>query len=274
MTIEAAFSATSYESMLGSLLAYCTAISRLSTIIPRPAASTAHMNLSALKSLPFRSYIISLHRPGNGFGAQCVIIGWLARQMTGFSFVGLVAFPNLCRHYSSAHYSALWRTASMSDGEASAAMPLPACSRRFLRRSPFLASHARCWRCLLMTGTISSTKPSDADARARLAPPDLPSVHAITALISTTVATDRPAVGGLLIQIIGALLAFALTAAVPCRPGHRHLFHAPARQIRSVPPANKRLFERLHGGAMHRPATRCGPPSSSPGSARWPEEVC
>ena len=53
------------------------------------------MNLSALKSPPFRSYVISLHLALNGFWAQRVIIGWLAWEMTGSAgFVGLVAFLN------------------------------------------------------------------------------------------------------------------------------------------------------------------------------------
>ena len=33
------------------------------------------MNLSALKSPPFRSYVVSLHLAINGFWAQRVIIG-------------------------------------------------------------------------------------------------------------------------------------------------------------------------------------------------------
>ena len=53
------------------------------------------MNLSALKSPPFRSYVVSLHLALNGFWAQRVIIGWLAWEMTGSAgFVGLVAFLN------------------------------------------------------------------------------------------------------------------------------------------------------------------------------------
>ena len=53
------------------------------------------MNLSALKSPPFRSYVVSLHLALNGFWAQRVIIGWLAWDMTGSAgFVGLVAFLN------------------------------------------------------------------------------------------------------------------------------------------------------------------------------------
>ena len=58
-----------------------------------PAAD--FMNLSALKSPPFRRYVASLHLALNGFWAQRVIIGWLAWDMTGSaSFVGLVAFLN------------------------------------------------------------------------------------------------------------------------------------------------------------------------------------
>ena len=47
------------------------------------------MNLSALKSPPFRSYVLSLHLALTGFWAQRVIIGWLAWEMTGSAgFVG------------------------------------------------------------------------------------------------------------------------------------------------------------------------------------------
>ena len=53
------------------------------------------MNLIALRSPPFRSYILSLHLALNGFWAQRVIMGWLAWVLTGSpSFVGLVAFLN------------------------------------------------------------------------------------------------------------------------------------------------------------------------------------
>ena len=53
------------------------------------------MNVVALKSPPFRSYIFSLHIALNGFWAQRVIIGWLAWVLTDSpSFVGLVAFLN------------------------------------------------------------------------------------------------------------------------------------------------------------------------------------
>ena len=53
------------------------------------------MNLVALQSSSFRSYIFSLHIALNGFWAQRVIIGWLAWVLTGSpSFVGFVAFLN------------------------------------------------------------------------------------------------------------------------------------------------------------------------------------
>ena len=211
------------------------------------------MNLSALKSPPFRSYIISLHLALNGFWAQRVIIGWLAWQMTGSaSFVGLVAFLNfvptlfvsplfgvvadridvrwgsICSYAAAGMLSALFATITILGG-----------------LTPVLLALFS-----LMTGTISSTNhPMRMSLTPRLAPAeDLPSVVAITALNFNMSRLIGPAVGGLLIQIIGAPLAFALTAATYAAPVTAIYFMRPRdRSAPSRPPTSGYLNQLLDG---------------------------
>ena len=175
------------------------------------------MNLSALKSPPFRSYIVSLHLALNGFWAQRVIIGWLAWDLTGSAgFVGLVAFLNF---FPTLFVSPLFgvfadridvrRGSILSYALAGAFSGLFAAMCILASPSAFLLALFS-----LVTGVISSANhPMRLSLTPRLAPAvDLPSVVAITSLNFNLSRLTGPALGGLLIQIIGAPHAFAVTA--------------------------------------------------------------
>ena len=200
--------------------------------------STARMNLSALKSPPFRSYVVSLHIALNGFWAQRVIMGWLAWEMTGSaSFVGLVAFLNfvptlfvsplfgvvadridvrlgsICSYATAGTLSGIFAAISILGGLTPALLALFS----------------------LLTGTVSSTNhPMRMSLTPRLAPArDLPSVVAITALNFNLSRLIGPVIGGFLIQSVGAPHAFAITAATYVAPVTAIFFMRPRE--RSAP---------------------------------------
>ena len=181
------------------------------------------MNLSALKSPPFRSYVVSLHLALNGFWAQRVIIGWLAWEMTGAAgFVGLVAFLNF---FPTLFVSPLFgvfadridvrKGSILSYALAGILSALFAGLCIFGSPTPVLLALFS-----FVTGVISSANhPMRMSLTPRLAPAgDLPSVVAITSLNFNMSRLTGPAIGGILIQTIGAPLAFAVTAVTYAAP--------------------------------------------------------
>ena len=181
------------------------------------------MNLSALKSPPFRSYVVSLHLALNGFWAQRVIIGWLAWEMTGSAgFVGLVAFLNF---FPTLFVSPLFgvfadridvrKGSILSYALAGILSALFAGLCIFGSPTPILLALFS-----FVTGVISSANhPMRMSLTPRLAPAgDLPSVVAITSLNFNMSRLTGPAIGGILIQTIGAPLAFAVTAVTYVAP--------------------------------------------------------
>ena len=181
------------------------------------------MNLSALKSPPFRSYVVSLHLALNGFWAQRVIIGWLAWEMTGSAgFVGLVAFLNF---FPTLFVSPLFgvfadridvrKGSILSYALAGILSALFAGLCIFGSPTPVLLALFS-----FVTGVISSANhPMRMSLTPRLAPAgDLPSVVAITSLNFNMSRLTGPAIGGILIQTIGAPLAFAVTAVTYAAP--------------------------------------------------------
>ena len=181
------------------------------------------MNLSALKSPPFRSYLVSLHLALNGFWAQRVIIGWLAWEMTGSAgVVGLVAFLNF---FPTLFVSPLFgvfadridvrKGSILSYALAGILSALFAGLCIFGSPTPVLLALFS-----FVTGVISSANhPMRMSLTPRLAPAgDLPSVVAITSLNFNMSRLTGPAIGGILIQTIGAPLAFAVTAVTYAAP--------------------------------------------------------
>ena len=181
------------------------------------------MNLSALKSPPFRSYLVSLHLALNGFWAQRVIIGWLAWEMTGSAgFVGLVAFLNF---FPTLFISPLFgvfadridvrRGSILSYTLAGILSALFAGLCIFGSPTPILLALFS-----FVTGVISSANhPMRMSLTPRLAPAgDLPSVVAISSLNFNMSRLTGPAIGGILIQTIGVPLAFAVTAVTYAAP--------------------------------------------------------
>ena len=181
------------------------------------------MNLSALKSPPFRSYVVSLHLALNGFWAQRVIIGWLAWDLTGSAgFVGIVAFLNF---FPTQFVSPLFgvfadridvrRGSIINYALAGTLSGLFAAMCVFASPSAFLLALFS-----LVTGVISSANhPMRMSLTPRLAPAiALPSVVAITSLNFNLSRLTGPAIGGLLIQIMGAPHAFAVTALTYAAP--------------------------------------------------------
>ena len=181
------------------------------------------MNLSALKSPPFRSYVVSLHLALNGFWAQRVIIGWLAWEMTeSAGFVGLVAFLNF---FPTLFVSPLFgvfadridvrKGSILSYALAGILSALFAGLCIFGSPTPVLLALFS-----FVTGVISSANhPMRMSLTPRLAPAgDLPSVVAITSLNFNMSRLTGPAIGGILIQTIGAPLAFAVTAVTYAAP--------------------------------------------------------
>lgn len=211
------------------------------------------MNLSALKSPPFRSYILSLHLALNGFWAQRVIMGWLAWQMTGSaSFVGLVAFLNFI---PTLFVSPLFGVAAdridvrwgsiCSYAAAGTLSAIFAGITIFGGLTPVLLALFS-----VITGTISSTNhPMRMSLTPRLAPAeDLASVVAITSLNFNMSRLTGPAIGGILIQMIGAPYAFALTAATYAAPVIAIYFMRPRdRSASSRPPADGYLNQLADG---------------------------
>ena len=181
------------------------------------------MNLSALKSPPFRSYVFSLHLALTGFWAQRVIIGWLAWEMTGSAgFVGLVAFLNF---FPTLFVSPLFgvfadridvrKGSILSYALAGMLSTLFAELCIFGSPTPILLALFS-----FVTGVISSANhPMRMSLTPRLASTgDLPSVVAITSLNFDMSRLTGPAIGGILIQTIGAPLAFAVTAVTYAAP--------------------------------------------------------
>ena len=222
------------------------------------------MNLSALQSPPFRSYIISLHLALNGFWAQRVIMGWLAWQMTGSaSFVGLVAFLNF---FPTLFVSPLFgvvadridvRLGSIFSYAAAGTLSGIFATISILGGlTPVLLALFS-----LLTGIISSTNhPMRMSLTPRLAPAkDLPSVVAITALNFNLSRLIGPVIGGVLIQVIGAPYAFAATAVTYVAPVTAICLMRPRERAASTrPPKSGYLTELLDGWryALARPQVR------------------
>ena len=222
------------------------------------------MNLSALRSPPFRSYILSLHLALNGFWAQRVVIGWLAWEMTGSAgFVGLVAFLNFfptlfvsplfgviadridVRKGSIFNYAAAGILSGMFAALCILGTPTPVLLALFS----------------LVTGILSSANhPMRMSLTPRLAPAsDLPSVVAITSLNFNLSRLIGPAIGGILIQTIGAPLAFAVTAATYAVPVTAIFFMQPRdRAATAQPPASGYVNQLVDGWryALARPQIR------------------
>lgn len=222
------------------------------------------MNLSALKSPPFRSYIISLHLALNGFWAQRVIMGWLAWQMTGSaSFVGLVAFLNF---FPTLFVSPLFgvvadridvRLGSIFSYAAAGTLSGIFATISILGGlTPVLLALFS-----LLTGIISSINhPMRMSLTPRLAPAkDLPSVVAITALNFNLSRLIGPVIGGVLIQVIGAPYAFAVTAVTYVAPVTAICFMRPRERAASTRPHKSGYLTELLDGwryALARPQVR------------------
>jgi len=222
------------------------------------------MNLSALRSPPFRSYILSLHLALNGFWAQRVVIGWLAWEMTGSAgFVGLVAFLNFfptlfvsplfgviadridVRKGTIFNYAAAGILSGMFAALCILGTPTPVPLALFS----------------LVTGILSSANhPMRMSLTPRLAPAgDLSSVVAITSLNFNLSRLIGPAIGGILIQTIGAPLAFAVTAATYAVPVTAIFFMQPRdRAATAQPPASGYVNQLVDGWryALARPQIR------------------
>ncbi len=211
------------------------------------------MNLSALKSPPFRSYVVSLHLALNGFWAQRVIIGWLAWEMTGSAgFVGLVAFLNF---FPTLFVSPLFgvfadridvrKGSILSYALAGILSALFAGLCVFGSPTPVLLAAFS-----FVTGVISSANhPMRMSLTPRLAPAgDLASVVAITSLNFNMSRLTGPAIGGILIQMIGAPLAFAVTAVTYAAPVTAIFFMRPRdRAATEQAPATGYLDQLVEG---------------------------
>ena len=211
------------------------------------------MNLLALKSPHFRSYIFSLHIALNGFWAQRVIIGWLAWMLTGSpSFVGLVAFLNFV---PTLFVSPLFGVVADRIDVRRGSIISYACAG--------IASGIFAWICLadaltpplvagfsFLTGVISSANhPMRMSLTPRLAPRDqLSSVVALTALNFNLSRLIGPAAGGALIHAIGAPHALVLTAASYGVPVLALWFMRPRDRSRDAAPEPGSYFGELLDG--------------------------
>ena len=211
------------------------------------------MNLSALRSPPFRRYLLGLHIALNGFWAQRVIIGWLAWEMTGSaSFVGLVAFLNF---FPTLFVSSLFgvfadridvrKGSIISYSIAGILSGLFAALCIFEQPEPFILALFS-----LLAGVISSANhPMRMSLTPRLAPAgDLASVVAMTSLNFNMSRLIGPAIGGILIQTIGAPQAFAVTAATYAAPVIAICFMRPReRATTTQQPASGYINQLLDG---------------------------
>jgi MFS family permease len=211
------------------------------------------MNLLALKSPQFRSYIFSLHIALNGFWAQRVIIGWLAWVLTGSpGFVGLVAFLNFV---PTLFVSPLFGVVADRIDVRRGSIISYSCAG--------IASGIFAWICLadaltppllagfsLLTGVISSANhPMRMSLTPRLAPPDqLSSVVALTALNFNLSRLIGPAAGGALIHAIGAPHSLVLTAASYAVPVLALWFMRPRDRSRYAAPEPGSYFGELLDG--------------------------
>ena len=214
------------------------------------------MNLSALKSPPFRSYVVSLHLALNGFWAQRVIIGWLAWDMTGSAgFVGLVAFLNF---FPTLFVSPLFgvfadridirKGSIFSYALAGTLSGLCAVICILAGPTPLLLALFS-----FVTGVISSANhPMRMSLTPRLAPTaDLPSVVAITSLNFNMSRLTGPVIGGLLIQLTGASIAFAITAATYAAPVIAIYFMRPRDRARTNEPPTSGYINQLVDGCRY-----------------------
>ena len=211
------------------------------------------MNLSALRSPPFRSYIITLHLALNGFWAQRVIIGWLAWEMTGAAFfVGLVAFLNFVPTlFVSPLFGVIADRIDVRKGSmisyslAGTLSGLFAALCIFGQPTPVLLALFS-----FVTGVISSANhPMRMSLTPRLAPAsDLASVVAMTSLNFNMSRLIGPAIGGILIQAIGAPHAFAVTATTYAVPVIAIFFMRPRDRAATTQPPASGYFNQLHDG--------------------------
>ena len=194
------------------------------------------MDLHALKSRDFRNYLISFHLSLNGFWAQRVILGWLAWDQTGSAgFVGLVAFLNFFPTiFVSPLFGVIADKIDVRKGSIISYSMAGTISALFAFMSFMnLSTPVLLAGFSLLTGLISSANhPMRMSLTPRLAPAaQLSSVVALTSLNFNLSRLIGPAIGGLLIQTIGAPLALMVTAwtyAAPVlalifiRPRQRH----------------------------------------------------
>ena len=212
------------------------------------------MNLIALRSPPFRSYILSLHLALNGFWAQRVIMGWLAWVLTGSpSFVGLVAFLNFVPTLIvSPLFGVVADRIDVRVGSMVSYTFAGTLSGIFAwicladALTPFLLAGFS-----LLSGVISSANhPMRMSLTPRLAPKEhLASVVALTSLNFNLSRLMGPAIGGVLIQAIGAADALVLTAIAYIPPVIAIFFMRPrARSQSAEPTARQGYFFELFGG--------------------------
>ena len=211
------------------------------------------MNVVALKSPPFRSYIFSLHIALNGFWAQRVIIGWLAWVLTDSpSFVGLVAFLNFV---PTLFVSPLFGVVADRIDVRIGSIISYGCAG--------IVTALFAWICLagaqtqlllagfsFLTGLISAANhPMRMSLTPRLAPPDhLSSVVALTALNFNLSRLIGPAVGGALINILGAAHSLMLTALCYGVPVAALWFMRPRDRARDTAPPPDSYFGALLAG--------------------------
>ena len=198
------------------------------------------MDLHALKSKDFRHYLLSFHVSLNGFWAQRVIIGWLAWAQTGSpTFVGLVAFLNFFPTiFVSPLFGVVADRIDVRKGSIISYSIAGTISALFAWISLIGLSTPMLLACFsFLTGLISSANhPMRMSLTPRLAPADkLSSVVALTSLNFNLSRLIGPAIGGVLIQTMGAplaLMATAWTYAAPVltlifiRPRPRHKVEA------------------------------------------------
>lgn len=176
------------------------------------------MNLIALKSPPFRAYLFTVFISLNGFWAQRVIVGWLAWELTGSAtFVGLVAFLNLCPTFVSGPFFGVIadrvnvRRASVVSYGSTFALSL---SFAFIAFSGWMTPVAVMAFALLLGVIASANHPLRMSLTPRLAPvAHMPSGIALTTMNFNVSRLLGPVMGGALIQMFDASIALLITAA-------------------------------------------------------------
>lgn len=175
------------------------------------------MNLAALKSPSFRAYLFTVLVSLNGFWAQRVIIGWLAWELTGSAaFVGLVAFLNFCPTFIGGPlFGVLADKIDVRRGSIMTYSTVGVASLIFalIAFSSWMAPIVVAAFSLII-GTVQAVNhPLRMSLTPRLAPvKHMASVIALSAVNFNVSRLLGPAIGGVLIQSIGAAPALLVTA--------------------------------------------------------------